>query len=291
MSKIHITSQGINAIFGKYDDCSEEPIECATRARTYMKELLSTKSIPKNREEKTSRLLETLKQNINEAKRSQEASALDPNSIIMSEKRKMDEQNLRLTLTKTKEWLNSLVEYQRLESRSLRYAAVASALAVLISVGATYGLSIFYPLNSWFIGYYTWGIGITVSLIASFYVWRGLRFNSSPAQTAVAIIVAPIIVLITTTVIVLVGSALTSAIALTNSQVGFDTFFASQVNNDYNSLLTIASTNPTVIVGLLASIVVGLVLAFAAGSALQKIIGLQVFRNQTKEPDETEDEI
>jgi transposase len=108
-----------------------------------MKELLSTKSIPKNREEKTSRLLEALKQNINEAKRSQEASALDPNSIIMSEKRKMDEQNLRLTLTKTKEWLNSLVEYQRLESRSLRYAAVASALAVLISVGGTYGFPSF----------------------------------------------------------------------------------------------------------------------------------------------------
>lgn len=290
MAKIHITSQGIDAIFGKYDDCQEEPIECATKARTYLKELLSTKSIPKNREEKTSRLLDALKQNINEAKRSQESSALDPNSIILSEKRKMDEQNLRLTLTKTKEWLNSLVEYQCLENRSLRYAVAATALAVLISVGATYGLSIFYPLNSWYIGYYTWGIGITVSLISTFYIWRGLRTNSSPTQAAVAIVITPIIVLITTTVIVLVGSAITSAIALTNSQIGFDTFFASQANNDYNSLLTIASTNTTVILGLLASIIVGLLLAFAAGSAIQRIIELKVFRNQIKEPDETEDD-
>jgi hypothetical protein len=136
-------------------------------------------------------------------------------------------------------------------------------------------------------GIYTWGIGIVVSLIAAAYVWRGLRVNSSTTQAAVAIVVTPLIVLITTTVIVLVGSTLTATIALTDSQVTLDKIVPPQGSNDYTYLI---GASPTVIVGLLASVVVGLLLAFAAGYAVQRIIELKVLRNQTKEPDETEED-
>jgi hypothetical protein len=279
MAKIRITTQTIAEIFGKYDDCQEEPIECGERIRKYLKDLLATWSVPKTKVDNTMRILETVKQNIREVKLSQEMSNLDPTNTIVSQKRKMDEQNLRLTITKVKEWLNTLIEKQRLETLSLKYAILAAALSAFAGIGATIGLNSFYPLNNWTFGQFTWYIGLVISLIAALYVFKTLRYNSSPTQIIVAVLITPIFAVITTTCIVLAASSLTLNLVMASGGASPEIYFGPQLTLiSFNTLVERASTDAILLVALLISVVVGFVLAAISSYLERKVIDLRFFK-------------
>lgn len=288
MPKIKVTSEKVKELFGNYDDCQEEPIECGIRVRKFLTELLKTWSVPKSQVEKTTQVLDNLRMSISEAKRSRESSELDKTSFILADKRKNDEQTLRRMLSKAKEHFDNLIEHQRFEALTLKYALVGATASIGIGIAATYALSLFYPLRFWEIGQLTAEIGLVVSIILAFYAFRALRYNSSPTQVAVTIIAAPLLAVLTTTCIVIACNALISALIAVDGSVPFH---FPELARDSSNFPTIDFSGETMrSLGILLSIPVGLLLAFVAGSSFKRLITLRALRPARSDEKQSEDE-
>ncbi len=263
----------------------------AVRIRKFLKDLLATWSVPKSKVDKTIHILEILKQNISEVKLSQEMSTLDPSNTIVSQKRKMDEQNLRLTIAKVKGWLNTLVEKQRLETLSLKYAIIAATLSAAAGIGATYALYLFYPLKTWTLGQFTPQIGLVVSLIAIIFVWKTLRYNSSPTQIVVAVLITPLFAAITTTCIVLATSALTSNLVMAGGGEASKFVNSQQTLLSLNELMNRTSLDVFLLVGLLLSIVVVFLFGVLSSRMEQGVMEIKSFKPPIEAADETDDDL
>ena len=210
MSKIRITSEKIKELFQKYDDLNvnESPIDCGKKVRKFLTNLLDTGSVPKTWMQKTSHQRDILNQKIDNAEESLRIYRGDEIDPLATSKKKNDELALRFAITNSKELLIKLREIIDRDNKTLRYALLASILSTVAGIGSTYALYLAYPLNIWIIGQYTWQIGLVVSLIAAFYIWKVVRYNSSPTQIIIAIILTPIFAIITTFAIVLASSAM-----------------------------------------------------------------------------------
>jgi hypothetical protein len=135
--------------------------------------------------------LDMPKQKIKDAKESTEMWYPDQTDPLLISKKKKDELSLRFTISKTETLLNSLREGIIIDRLALKQAIIASTLSAISGMIATYALYILYPLNKWMIGQYTWQIGLVVALIATFYVWKTVGYNSLLTQVIIAVILTP----------------------------------------------------------------------------------------------------